>query len=107
MTDAHTSADRAPERYVEPVVSATAVVVKMNPWMIGLSVIWVILAIAGVVLLVLASNAADATFDNATGPRHDVLAGIYYSSAGVIFAVALITIVAQIAVRAVRWQARD
>jgi hypothetical protein len=107
MTDAQKLTDRTPEHFEEPPQATRAPRGKANPWVVTLAVIWALLTVAGIVLISFGNGAANATFDNASGPRHDVLAGIYYVSGGIVFAVAFLTLVAQIAVAAVRWQPRD
>ena len=75
----------------------------VNPWMVGLTVLWVLVLVIAIVLATLGGNADSLTYDQAGLPPSDVLAGIYYACSGVTLAVAVTIIGVQVGVAALRW----
>lgn len=75
----------------------------LNPWMVGLTVLWSLVLVVAIVLAVLGGNADSMTYDQPGLPPSDVLAGIYYSCSGVAAAVAVVLIGVQLGVAALRW----
>ncbi len=75
----------------------------VNPWMVGLTVLWSLVLLGAIVLALLGAGADTMTYDEPGLPPSDELAGIYYASSGVAAAVAVVIIGVQLGVGALRW----
>lgn len=91
--------DTAPATQPDALLRKRAV----NPWMVGLTLLWCAVLAVALLLVVLGGRADDLGYDQPNLPPSDVLAGIYYAASGVAAAVAVLLIGVQVGVRALLW----